>query len=143
MPVSWQMAPVSSWAISMFERMISSAWADCVAGVSAAAVIFMAARTSGGRLVEVWMINARRLPARKSIMMSDALIVTACSRRSRELFQFQAHIHGHPRPYRRQRALKFDYRFSALDRFDLAGNTGALQIQNQHQGLLTGMKALQ
>ena len=53
MPVSWQMGPSSSTAISMFERMMSSACEDCVDGVSAAAASDMAARTSGGRLVEV------------------------------------------------------------------------------------------
>ena len=53
MPVSWQMGPSSSTAMSTFERMMSSACEDCVDGVSAAAASDMAARTSGGRLVEV------------------------------------------------------------------------------------------
>ena len=37
MPVSWQMGPSSSTAMSMFDRMMSSACEDCVPGVSAAA----------------------------------------------------------------------------------------------------------
>ena len=67
MPVSWQMGPVSSTAMSMFERMMSSACEDCVAGVSMLAASDMAARTSGGRLVEVWVISSKRLLARNSI----------------------------------------------------------------------------
>src|SRR5450759_5565302 len=67
-PVSWQIGPLSSTAISTLERMISSACEDCVAGVSWLAASDIAARTSGGRLVDVWVISSNRLPARNSIL---------------------------------------------------------------------------
>jgi hypothetical protein len=76
MPVSWQTGPVSSTAMSMLERMMSNACEDCVAGVSISAASDMAARTSGGRLVEVWVISSKRLPARNSIEGPPWLIVT-------------------------------------------------------------------
>ena len=53
MPVSWQMAPSSSCAMSMLEAMISRACEDWVPGVSVPAAADIAARTSGGRFVEV------------------------------------------------------------------------------------------
>ena len=53
MPVSWQIAPSPSAARSMFCAMIDSAWADCVPAGSCAMATFIAARTSGGRSVEV------------------------------------------------------------------------------------------
>jgi hypothetical protein len=53
MPVSWQIAPSQSAAWSMFCAMMFSACPDCVAEGSCASATFIAARTSGGRLVEV------------------------------------------------------------------------------------------
>src|ERR1035437_6546090 len=64
------MAPVSSAAMSTFWRMMSSARADCVFGVSRSAAIDMAARTSGGKLADVWTTSSRRLAARNSIIAS-------------------------------------------------------------------------
>src|ERR1700690_139107 len=61
MPVSWQMGASSSAAMSMLPAMMASACAACVPGVSAGAASDMAARTSGGRLVEVSVIRSRRL----------------------------------------------------------------------------------
>ena len=70
-PVSWQIGPSSSTAISTLERMMSSACDDCVAGVSWLAASDIAARTSGGRLVEVWVISSSKLLARNSIIGSE------------------------------------------------------------------------
>ena len=53
---------------------MSSACEDCVPGVSWLAAIDIAARTSGGRLVEVWVISSSRLLARNSIMSSERLL---------------------------------------------------------------------
>src|SRR5579862_9031178 len=69
MPVSWQIGPESSTAMSMLDKIMSNAWEDCVSGVSSVAAIFMAARTSGGRLVDVWVISSSKLPARNSISL--------------------------------------------------------------------------
>src|SRR5579863_337160 len=69
MPVSWQMGPESSTAMSMFDKIMSNAWEDCVSGVSSFAAMFIAARTSGGRFVDVWVISSSRLPARNSISL--------------------------------------------------------------------------
>src|SRR5437867_12872677 len=66
-PVSWQIGPPSSAAMSIFDRMISSACEDCVFGVSDSETNDMAARTSGGRLVEVWVISSSRLLGRNCI----------------------------------------------------------------------------
>src|SRR5260370_13460116 len=70
MPVSWQIGPASSLAISTLDKMMSSAWEDWVPGVSLSAAIDIAARTSGGRLVDVWVMSSNRLPARNSIALS-------------------------------------------------------------------------
>ncbi len=53
MPVSWQMAPSTSAAWSMFWPMMASACAARVPGSSWDVANFIAARTSGGRSVEV------------------------------------------------------------------------------------------
>ena len=53
MPVSWQIAPSQSAAWSMFCAMIESACADWVPADSSAIATFIAARTSGGRSVDV------------------------------------------------------------------------------------------
>jgi hypothetical protein len=61
MPVSWQMAPWTSQAWSMFSAMMAS---DCEArepAISACWARFIAARTSGGRLVDVSVISETRL----------------------------------------------------------------------------------
>ena len=58
MPVSWQMAPSISAAWSMFWPMMASAWAARVPSSSLAVACFMAARTSGGRSVDVLTIRA-------------------------------------------------------------------------------------
>ena len=65
MPVSWQIGPSSCCAMSMLVAMMLSACEDCVPGVSAPMASPMAARTSGGRLVEVWVISSIRLSFRK------------------------------------------------------------------------------
>src|SRR4030088_3173060 len=70
MPVSWQIGPVSSVAMSTLDKIMSSAWEDCVPGVSLPAAIAIAARTSGGRFVDVWVMSSNRLPARNSIALS-------------------------------------------------------------------------
>src|ERR1700688_4599700 len=75
MPVSWQMGPVSSTAMSMLDKIISSAWEDCVSGVSSLGAMDMAARTSGGRLVDVCVISSSKLPARNSISLPPQLVI--------------------------------------------------------------------
>ena len=57
MPVSWQIAPSSVAARSMFCAMIASACDDCVPAGSWEPAAFIAARTSGGRSVEVRTIR--------------------------------------------------------------------------------------
>src|SRR5207247_10236671 len=52
-PVSWQMAPAVSTARSIFWAMIVSAWDERLPSGSAPSAVFIAARTSGGRSVEV------------------------------------------------------------------------------------------
>src|SRR5258708_35915016 len=69
MPVSWQIGPESSTAMSMLDRIMSKAWEDCVSGVSSVAAMFIAIRTSVGRLVDVWVISSSKLPARNSISL--------------------------------------------------------------------------
>src|SRR5580765_6367465 len=61
MPVSWQMAPSPSAARSMFCAMMVSACDARVAVGSATSEVFIAARTSGGRSVDVLTINCRTL----------------------------------------------------------------------------------
>ena len=61
MPVSWQIAPSPSAARSMFCAMIVSACDDRVAAGSATSACFIAARTSGGRSVEVRTMSCRTL----------------------------------------------------------------------------------
>src|SRR4051812_48750037 len=77
MPVSWQMGPSFSAAISILEKMMLSACDACVLGVSATPAALMAARTSGGRLVAVWVISSRRLLSR-NCMESDILSTALC-----------------------------------------------------------------
>ena len=61
MPVSWQMAPSVSTARSMFCAMIVSAWDARDPTASEPSAVFMAARTSGGRSVEVRTMSWRTL----------------------------------------------------------------------------------
>src|SRR5712675_711458 len=70
------MGPSSSEAISMFDRMMFSACEDCVFGVSDSETSDMAARTSGGRLVEVRVINSSRMLERNCIsFILDVVLV--------------------------------------------------------------------
>src|ERR1700722_6098519 len=69
MPVSWQMGPESSTAMSMLDKIMSNACEDCVSGVSSVAAIDIAARTSGGRLGDVSVISSSKLPAGNSISL--------------------------------------------------------------------------
>ncbi len=61
-PVSWQMAPSPAAAWSMFSAMMASACDDWVPAGSSPSAAFMAARTSGGRSVDVLMTSSRMLP---------------------------------------------------------------------------------
>src|ERR1700737_1622243 len=70
MPVSWQIGPASSLAMSTLDKIMSSAWEDWVPGISLPAAIAIAARTSGGRFGEVWVMSSNRLPARNSMAVS-------------------------------------------------------------------------
>src|ERR1700676_3634285 len=74
MPVSWQIGPVSSVAMSTLDKIMSNACEDWVPGVSLPAAIAIAARTSGGRFVDVWVISSSRLPARNSIGISKVAL---------------------------------------------------------------------
>src|ERR1035437_6028241 len=140
-PVSWQMAPSSSAAMSMFDRMMSSACEDCVPGVSPPAVFDIAARTSGGKFVDVWMTNSNKLLAKNSIIIFRYLYCIRAARRATFprpplLLYLEPHVRQHPRLDRRQRALEFHHYLVALDLFHPARNPRALQIQDQHQRLL-------
>src|SRR6266513_5119443 len=57
MPVSWQIAPSTSTARSMFCAMIVSACDARVPAGSASSEVFIAARTTGGRSVDVLTIS--------------------------------------------------------------------------------------
>ena len=143
MPVSWQMGPSSSCAMSMFERMMSSACADCVPGVSTPAASDMAARTSGGRLVEVWVISSKRLPARNSIRISVTSILRQRAGRGRPArsmvsIQLQAHVGHHAGADGGDGAVEFHHHLRALDLFDIAGDAGGSEVGNQDQRRLSG-----
>ena len=69
-PVSWQIGPSSSKDMSMLCPMMASAWPACVDGSSFLRAFAIAARTSGGRFVEVWIISSSML-SRKNCMMSS------------------------------------------------------------------------
>ena len=58
-PVSWQIAPSPLWARSMFWAMMASAWDERVASGSSSRAWRMAARTSGGRSVDVLTMRSR------------------------------------------------------------------------------------
>ena len=143
MPVSWQMGPASSCAMSMFERMMSSACEDCVPGVSPPAASDIAARTSGGRLVEVWVISSSRLPARNSIRISVTSILRQRAGRGRPArsmvsIQLQAHVGHHAGADGGDGAVEFHHHLRALDLFDIAGDAGGSEVGNQDQRRLSG-----
>ena len=69
-PVSWQMAPSPSAAWSMFCAMMASACAERVPGSSCFMAAFMAARTSGGRSVDVRTTSDRTLSKKADGMWS-------------------------------------------------------------------------
>src|SRR5271170_4285627 len=77
MPVSWQMGPASSCAMSMLVAMIPSACDACVPATSASSATPMAARTSGGRLVEVSVISSIKLSFRNVISFRVAWLLFA------------------------------------------------------------------
>src|SRR3990172_9568999 len=68
MPVSWQIAPSHAAARSMFCAMIVMAWPARVSAGSAVRATFMAARTSGGRSVDVRTISCRTLSKKSGSM---------------------------------------------------------------------------
>ena len=72
MPVSWQIAPSSSAARSMFCAMIVSACDARVPAGSASSDIFIAARTSGGRSVEVRTMSWRTLSKKDGSIRNDS-----------------------------------------------------------------------
>src|SRR5579872_5283987 len=67
MPVSWHMGPSSAAAMSIFDAIIFSACVAWVWGDSALNAPLMASRTSGGRLVDVWVMSWMRLSDRNCI----------------------------------------------------------------------------
>src|SRR4051812_21478972 len=108
--------------MSTFDRMMSSACDACVPGVSSWAAIDIAARTSGGRFVDVCVISSRRLLARNSIGALEALIVTCGG-----LFQLHPHTRAHPRFDCRTGVFNPDDRRPFFDLLDHARHTRALQ----------------
>src|SRR5712692_5077763 len=79
MPVSWQIGPSLSQAMSMFVVMTASAVPALVAGFSSATASAIALRTSGGRLVEVSVTRLRMLSLNDSMANSPATIVRQTS----------------------------------------------------------------
>src|SRR5437868_5566760 len=78
MPVSWQIGPWVSQAISMLLAITASAVPARDAGFSASVALVIARRTSGGRLVEVCVISSIKLSLnacikylREAIKMSE------------------------------------------------------------------------
>ena len=75
MPVSWQIAPSSSTARSMFCAMIVSACADARARPAPRRrAVFIAARTSGGRSVEVRTMSCSTLSKKDGSIPVSILI---------------------------------------------------------------------
>src|SRR6516165_4010231 len=132
-PVSWQIGPSSSVAMSMFERMISRACEDCVRGVSEPAASDIAARTSGGKLVEVCVISSRRLAARNSIC-GPALFI---------LLRLEAHAGLHSGVDSGRRTTEADHRLIFGDSLDCARVPGIRHIGDDDQHRLAGAQALQ
>ena len=71
MPVSWQMGPSHDSAWSMFCAMIVIAWPARVAGASAASAWLMAARTSGGRSVDVRVMRSTTLSKKAGSILTS------------------------------------------------------------------------
>ena len=69
MPVSWQIAPSVSTARSMFCAMIVSACDERVPSGSASRAVFIAARTSGGKSVEVLTTSWRTLSKKEGSIL--------------------------------------------------------------------------
>ena len=72
-PVSWQIAPSQSAAWSMFSAMIVRACEAWVPGGSVPSAAFMAARTSGGRSVDVFVTSSRMLPKNAGNMAKGSI----------------------------------------------------------------------
>ena len=70
MPVSWQMAPSLSAAMSMFSAMMAIACAALVPGTSCPVARVIAARTSGGRSVDVRVMRSTMLSKKAGNMMA-------------------------------------------------------------------------
>jgi hypothetical protein len=73
MPVSWQIAPSPSAAWATFWAMIASAWADWVPGSSCFIAAFIAARTSGGKSVDVRTTSDKTL-SKKAVGIRVSII---------------------------------------------------------------------
>jgi hypothetical protein len=71
MPVSWQIGPSQDSAWSMFCAMTVSAWFDRVPAGSVASAVVMAARTSGGRSVEVRVMSSTMLSKNAGSIMKQ------------------------------------------------------------------------
>src|SRR5882762_7608585 len=72
------MGPSSCTAMSILLAMIPSACADCVPGVSVSSAKPIAARTSGGRLVDVCVINSIRLFVNPFILFTVGQAIVFC-----------------------------------------------------------------
>src|SRR5579862_3281656 len=75
MPVSWQIGPESSCAMSILVAIIPSACEAWVPAISVSRATPMAARTSGGRLVEVSVTSSIKLSFRNVISSRVALLL--------------------------------------------------------------------
>ena len=64
------MAPSLSAAMSMFSAMTAMAWAALVPGASMPVACFIAARTSGGRSVDVRVMRSTMLSKKAGNIMS-------------------------------------------------------------------------
>ena len=75
MPVSWQIgAFVVGGHVDVRQDDVSACDGLRARRLGRRPSIVIAARTSGGRLVEVWVISSSRLSARNSIKVSEALL---------------------------------------------------------------------
>ena len=71
MPVSWQIGPSQDSAWSMFCAMTVSAWFDREPAGSVPSAVVMAARTSGGRSVEVRVMSSTMLSKNAGSIMKQ------------------------------------------------------------------------
>ena len=81
-PVSWQIGPSVSQAMSMLVAITESAVPALVAGFSSETALAIAARTSGGRFVEVSMMSSITLSLNDCIDSSPIFVGTKCHRLS-------------------------------------------------------------